>query len=74
MALNARKGAKSPEAMGRIADEYELNFNKLQSVARFVNTPSVAKEGVRTFVDKDGNEQTIAKVRLPFYHFRRGLD
>ncbi|KXN87750.1 hypothetical protein AN958_08226 [Leucoagaricus sp. SymC.cos] len=62
-ALNARKGAANSEAMRTKARDLEVDSAKLESVARFINTPSVAKEGVRMFVDKDGNERTIAKVR-----------
>lgn len=71
MALNARKGTANANTMNNLADSYEIKFDKLESVARFVNTPSVAKGGVRTFVDKDGNERTIAKVRPHPYPVRR---
>lgn len=59
MALNARKGASIPNG---VMDGHEINREKLESVARFVNTPSVARGGMKTFVDKDGNESVIAKV------------
>lgn len=63
-ALNTRKGIKTIDEMKKLSSASKISFERLESVARFVNTPSVSKGGVRTFVDKDGNESTIAKVRI----------
>jgi hypothetical protein len=63
-AFNTRKGTATKDEMRNLADASQIQFDKLESVARFVNTPSVSKGSVRTFVDKDGNETTIAKVRV----------
>ncbi|KAJ3564476.1 hypothetical protein NP233_g8269 [Leucocoprinus birnbaumii] len=60
--LNARKGAADPEAVKNVTREMGIDFGKVERIARFVNTPSVSKEGVRTTVDNMGNEQTIAKA------------
>lgn len=67
-AFNTRKGAATKDEMRKSAEADRIQFDKLESVARFVNTPSVSKGSVRTFVDKDGNETTIAKV-CPFFFF-----
>ncbi len=67
MALNARKGANPPTTINGFTDNHEINFERLESVARYVNTPSVAKEGVPPFVDDDGNESVIAKVCAAFW-------
>ncbi|KAF7777468.1 hypothetical protein Agabi119p4_3540 [Agaricus bisporus var. burnettii] len=61
-ALNTRKGIKTIDEMKKLSGASKIPFERLESVARFVNTPSVSKGSVRTFVDKDGNESTIAKA------------
>jgi len=62
-ALNARKSAADVGAVKNVTQELGIDFGKVESLAKFVNTPSVSKGNVKTRVDKGGNEQVIAKVR-----------
>ncbi|KAH7340793.1 hypothetical protein B0J17DRAFT_627110 [Rhizoctonia solani] len=56
--LDARKSAKSTKEIGEIAKSYGMDVQTLQSVARFVNTPSVDPKNVTRVVGKDGEEKT----------------
>ncbi|CAE6516720.1 unnamed protein product [Rhizoctonia solani] len=56
--LDARKSAKSTKEIGEIAKSYGMDVQTLQSVARFVNTPSVDPKDVTRIVGKDGEEKT----------------
>ncbi|KAF9451211.1 hypothetical protein P691DRAFT_808396 [Macrolepiota fuliginosa MF-IS2] len=60
--LDARKGIENLDMAGRISKDHEIDVNKLESVARFITTPSIMKGAARKFVDKDGNDRTIAKA------------
>ncbi|KAF5357869.1 hypothetical protein D9756_001825 [Leucocoprinus leucothites] len=60
--LNARKSATDRGAVESVTRDLGIDLAKVESIVRFVNTPSVSKGGVKTVVDKDGNEQTIAKA------------
>jgi hypothetical protein len=58
-----RKVVADASSTKRETGPKEIDFDKLESIARFINTPSVAKGNIRTFVDRDGNKRTMAKVR-----------
>lgn len=62
-----RKRAADADAVKSNIRELGIEFGRVESLARFVNTPSVAKGGVRKFLDKDGNEKTIAKVCARYF-------
>jgi len=61
--LNARKEAADVGAVKSAIQELGIDFGKVESLARFVNTPSVSAENVKKRVDESGHEQVIAKVR-----------
>ncbi|CAE6392491.1 unnamed protein product [Rhizoctonia solani] len=56
--LDARKTAKSTQEIDEIAKSYGVNAQTLQSVSRFVNTPSVDPKNVTRIVGNDGEEKT----------------
>ncbi|CAE6436990.1 unnamed protein product [Rhizoctonia solani] len=56
--LDARKSAKSTQEIGEIAKSYGMDAQTLQSVARFINTPSVDPKNVTRVVGNDGEEKT----------------
>ncbi|KAG8764286.1 hypothetical protein FRC11_005090 [Ceratobasidium sp. 423] len=56
--LDARKSARSTKEIGEIAKSYGVDAQTLQSIARFVNTPSVDPKNVTRVVGKDGEEKT----------------
>ncbi|CAE6461654.1 unnamed protein product [Rhizoctonia solani] len=56
--LDARKSARSTKEIGEIAKSYGMDVQTLQSVARFINTPSVDPKNVTRIVGKDGEEKT----------------
>ncbi|KAH9834069.1 uncharacterized protein C8Q71DRAFT_687408, partial [Rhodofomes roseus] len=61
--LEERKSASTREELEKLASRYEIDVDKLESVARFVNSPSVDEGSVRKEVDRDGVEQVKMKVR-----------
>ncbi|KAJ1309852.1 hypothetical protein OPQ81_006617 [Rhizoctonia solani] len=56
--LDARKSARSTKEIVEIAKSYGMDVQTLQSVARFVNTPSVDPKNVTRVVGRDGEEKT----------------
>lgn len=59
--LNERKAANSRKAIEGLANNYGMDIAKLESLARFVNTPTIG-EGTRTVI-RDGNgEETITST------------
>ena len=61
--LEERKSVTTQEELEKLASRYEIDVDKLESVARFVNSPSVDEASVRKEVDRDGVEQVKMKVR-----------
>ena len=62
-ALNARKEAAHVGVVKSVTQELGIDFEKVESLARFVNTPSVSTGNVRRRVNESGHEQVTAKVR-----------
>ncbi|KZT72278.1 hypothetical protein DAEQUDRAFT_664501 [Daedalea quercina L-15889] len=60
--LEERKLVTTREELEKLASRYEIDVDKLESVARFVNSPSVDEGSVRKEVDKDGVEQVKMMV------------
>jgi hypothetical protein len=46
-----------------LAKRFDVDVEKLDAVAKFVNTPSVQQNSVVRAADKDGEEKQIMKVR-----------
>ena len=61
-ALNARKEAADVGVFKSTTQALGIDFGKVESLARFVNTPSVSTGNVKRRVDESGHEQVIAKV------------
>ncbi|TFY61714.1 hypothetical protein EVJ58_g4339 [Rhodofomes roseus] len=70
--LEERKSASTREELEKLASRYEIDVDKLESVARFVNSPSVDEGSVRKEVDRDGVEQVKMKVRWSLFQSRGG--
>lgn len=60
--LEERKSVATREELEKLASRYEIDVDKLESVARFVSSPSVDEGAVRRKVDGDGVEQVKMKV------------
>ncbi|KAH9919385.1 uncharacterized protein B0H18DRAFT_1122504 [Fomitopsis serialis] len=60
--LEERKSVTTREELEKLAVRYEIDVDRLENVARFVNSPSVDEGSVRREVDKDGVEQTKMKA------------
>lgn len=59
--LSERKAATSRKKLEGLANNYGMDIAKLESLARFVNTPTIG-EGTRTVI-RDGNgEETITST------------
>jgi len=61
-ALNARKEAADVGVFKSTTQALGIDFGKVESLARFVNTPSVSTGNVKRRVGESGHEQVIAKV------------
>jgi len=59
--LEARKHAMSAEEVTRIAALYGIDVGKLESVARYVNVPSV-KDGSTTRTVSDNGDENISML------------
>ncbi|EPT00335.1 hypothetical protein FOMPIDRAFT_1060342 [Fomitopsis schrenkii] len=60
--LEERKSVATREELEKLASRYEIDVDKLESVARFVSSPSVDEGAVRRKVDGDGVEQVKMKA------------
>lgn len=65
--LDARKTASSRAELERIANEYGVDIAKLESLARFVNTPSIDEGSRKKTVDDEGAELVTSEVRTLQY-------
>lgn len=64
--LDARKGVTSPEELARLAGHYGMSAGKLESVSRYISSPSIFSEESVKVVDSDGEEQMTTRVSLTF--------
>jgi hypothetical protein len=60
--LTARKSAKSSQDVKNLADKYQIDVEKLESLARFLNSPSVGANSSTKTVDKNGEETVVFTV------------
>jgi len=60
--LQERKSATSTSESELLAQKYGIDLEKLQSVARFVNSPSIDEQSVKKTVGEDGVEQVTMKA------------
>jgi crotonobetainyl-CoA:carnitine CoA-transferase CaiB-like acyl-CoA transferase len=68
--LDKRKSAKTREDVVRLAKEYGIDVGKLESLTRFVSSPSVEGGSAVRIVDKEGNESLTMKVCIFLVLFR----
>lgn len=60
--LDERKHVATRKELMSLAERYGIDVEKLESVARFVNTPTVEDGSVMTVSDSDGNEKVTMLV------------
>lgn len=60
--LDERKGARSAGDVEVLARKWGVDVEKLESVARFVNSPSVQGGRASRIVGKDGEESLVMEV------------
>lgn len=60
--LDERKHVTTRKELESLAERYGIDVEKLESVARFVNTPTVEDGSVRRVTDEDGNEKVTMLV------------
>ena len=61
--LDARKSSPSRTDIETIENHYGVDVAKLESLARFVNTPSIDEGSRRKLVDENGVEVITSQVR-----------
>lgn len=61
--LNRRREVKSLDELKELADRYSIDFDKMENLARFVNSPSIDQDSIKRSVDEDGVEKVKMKVR-----------
>jgi hypothetical protein len=62
--LDERKSAKTRGDLQRLSDRYVIDFTKLESLSRFVTSPSVQGSSTVRTVGKDGEERVTTAVSL----------
>ncbi|KAG5635131.1 hypothetical protein H0H81_012344 [Sphagnurus paluster] len=64
--MDKRKAAKSTQDIERLAREYGIESTKLESLSRFITSPSVHSGTAQRTVEKDGEETFTMTVRYNF--------
>jgi hypothetical protein len=59
--LEERKKAASPKEIERIANKYDMDIKKLESLARFVNSPTI-DEGTTVRTRGPNGDETITST------------
>ena len=60
--LEERKAVKNAQELEYLAKQYEVDVSKLESLARYVTTPTVDPNSVKRILKDDGSEVTTMKV------------
>lgn len=60
--LEERKAVKNTQELENLAKQYEVNVSKLESLARYVTTPTVDPNSVKRILKDDGSEITMMKA------------
>lgn len=60
--LEERKRARNQRDIEDLAKRYEIDVSKLESLARYVNTPTVDPTSVKKVVKEDGSEYSTTKA------------
>ncbi|CAL1704234.1 unnamed protein product [Somion occarium] len=73
--LNRRREVKSLDELKELADRYSIDFDKMENLARFVNSPSIDQDSIKRSVDEDGVEKVKMKAEWtdpPFISWSSG--
>jgi len=62
--LDKRKATKSKTELEKLCEEYGFEAEKLESLARFVNSPSIDNSTIRPAAGKSEEEGFLVTVRL----------
>jgi len=62
--LDERKEAASPKELESIAKKYDMDIVKLESLARFVNSPTVGEGATVRIRDASGEQMITSEVSL----------
>lgn len=65
--LEDRKLARSAEDLEKLGSRYEIDVEKIKSLARYVNTPEADPNSVKRVLKQDGSEVTTMKVSNEFF-------
>ena len=71
--LDARKSVSSCEDLEDLANKYDIELSTLESLGRFINSPSVAKGTSIKTIGEDGEEHvsmTVSRLMCPLYRSR----
>ena len=60
--LEERKYATRPQELAEIAKKYDMDVEKLERLARHVNSVSVQADSVRRWVDEEGVDRVTMLV------------
>jgi hypothetical protein len=79
--LNQRKSAHTQNDLGKLSKEFGIELNKVESLARFVTSPSVIGTAIQSSKDGEGSMSTVRCLciviifsRLDFWFRRFGLN
>lgn len=65
--LNERKSVTTPEELERLARRFGISVAKLQSVSRFISSPSVIGDEAIKVVDSEGEEHITTRASQYFF-------
>ncbi|KAG2077830.1 hypothetical protein BDR04DRAFT_1087424 [Suillus decipiens] len=61
--LESRKTVKSRAELQALAEQYHIDFNKLDELAKFISTPSIDESTVVKSTNQDGEETLTMTAR-----------
>lgn len=62
--LDRRKAVRSRQDLEKLAKEFNIDVEKLESLARFVNSPSIDKATIRPIAGKSEEDGFMAEVSI----------
>lgn len=71
--LNERKSARTDKDLQKLAAKYGVDVAKMESLARFLTSPSVDKSSTTKTVDKNGEETVTFGVSVVTLRWPRGM-
>jgi hypothetical protein len=66
--LDRRKAVRSRQELEKLAKEFNIDMDKLESLAQFVNSPSIDKATIRPIAGKSEEDGFMAEVSFSSFY------